>query len=586
MKVKGSIKSAADTESPISKAQVKYYVGDTELANIFSDEHGLLGETDITDKYVGKTLICKVDKEGFESQEVKYKLEQDKTTIEIEIRLVEKRWKLKLEVKDGEEKPVNDATVSLELDGDVIGKGTSDSRGHVEIAIRQSHENKTVKYKAEKGGYTESSGTVMLEQDLLLPITLNKLDPGISSDRKRWWKMGVAVVLALVLIGAYSVLGGILAKGGVVAIVTLLVAGALALGAFAFKTIDVDVPDVDLRGLRMIIAGAFILKVFGLSIIALPAILVLIVIDLLLFKFLSSKPALIVTNILVLCVIIGLMVRDDSHEETGGASLKIVEFTADPTRIKVGEAATLSWATANANHIEISGIGEVEDSGTYPVTPSETTTYTLTATGDDKSKHKEVSVVVDASDGPASFAVTNATLTVEPETYVDPCPPGRFKFSGEITANGHGKVTYTFFRSDGEKSAVQELNFNGPGTQAVNTSWTLSGEQLPQFKGWQSLRVLSPNELVSNRASFSVNCEQESVGPTFDVILVKTGINQRLVARKIEQLTPHGRQMAKRFAESEGPETIVKGISRHKAEEIKSELTRARATVEIVPSGN
>ncbi|HEX6096293.1 MAG TPA: PKD domain-containing protein, partial [Thermoanaerobaculia bacterium] len=60
----------------------------------------------------------------------------------------------------------------------------------------------------------------------------------------------------------------------------------------------------------------------------------------------------------------------------------IASFTASPASINAGQSSTLTWTTANATTVSISGI-----SGTHPVngstsvTPSVTTTYTLTATG-------------------------------------------------------------------------------------------------------------------------------------------------------------------------------------------------------------
>ncbi len=54
--------------------------------------------------------------------------------------------------------------------------------------------------------------------------------------------------------------------------------------------------------------------------------------------------------------------------------------TATPATINSGEASTLTWSTANADTVTISGgIGTVATSGTRVVTPTETTTYTLTA---------------------------------------------------------------------------------------------------------------------------------------------------------------------------------------------------------------
>ncbi len=58
----------------------------------------------------------------------------------------------------------------------------------------------------------------------------------------------------------------------------------------------------------------------------------------------------------------------------------IVYFTANPSTIKLGEKSTLSWEVHDCTGVEIDvGIGKVEATGSIEVSPSETTTYTLTA---------------------------------------------------------------------------------------------------------------------------------------------------------------------------------------------------------------
>ena len=49
--------------------------------------------------------------------------------------------------------------------------------------------------------------------------------------------------------------------------------------------------------------------------------------------------------------------------------------------IEQGQSVTLSWRTANAANVEISGIGPVAPSGTAPVQPQSSTTYVLKANG-------------------------------------------------------------------------------------------------------------------------------------------------------------------------------------------------------------
>lgn len=59
---------------------------------------------------------------------------------------------------------------------------------------------------------------------------------------------------------------------------------------------------------------------------------------------------------------------------------RIISFNASPATINRGESSTLAWQTENADTVTISpAVGSVNPNGSSPVSPTETTTYTLTA---------------------------------------------------------------------------------------------------------------------------------------------------------------------------------------------------------------
>jgi outer membrane protein OmpA-like peptidoglycan-associated protein/uncharacterized cupredoxin-like copper-binding protein len=80
------------------------------------------------------------------------------------------------------------------------------------------------------------------------------------------------------------------------------------------------------------------------------------------------------------------------------ALTQIVQFTANPASIQPGQSATLTWVVQNATSVTISpGIGSVNaSSGSTSVTPAQTTTYTLTATGAAGTVNQSVTVTVGA----------------------------------------------------------------------------------------------------------------------------------------------------------------------------------------------
>ena len=82
-----------------------------------------------------------------------------------------------------------------------------------------------------------------------------------------------------------------------------------------------------------------------------------------------------------------LTARNRNGEATATTTVVVEEqpaaqFTAcsvSPTTILTGESATITYATSNADAVEISGIGNVATSGTQVVSPTATASYTLTA---------------------------------------------------------------------------------------------------------------------------------------------------------------------------------------------------------------
>jgi peptidoglycan-associated lipoprotein len=76
-------------------------------------------------------------------------------------------------------------------------------------------------------------------------------------------------------------------------------------------------------------------------------------------------------------------------------------LTAEPNRIEAGQTANLTWTTTNANEVSINnGIGTVGASGRQPVTPRETTTYTLTANGPNGNARATATVTITAPPQP------------------------------------------------------------------------------------------------------------------------------------------------------------------------------------------
>jgi hypothetical protein len=108
------------------------------------------------------------------------------------------------------------------------------------------------------------------------------------------------------------------------------------------------------------------------------------------------------------------------------------------------------------------------------------------------------------------FTVTGTNLTVNKSTVSVKCGPGfKFDFTGKISTNTGGTVTYYWQRSDGFKSSDKTLAFKAAGTQPVTFDWTLGnlGTVSPNpFSGWVQINIKSPNTLSSNQEAITLKC--------------------------------------------------------------------------------
>jgi peptidoglycan-associated lipoprotein len=68
--------------------------------------------------------------------------------------------------------------------------------------------------------------------------------------------------------------------------------------------------------------------------------------------------------------------------DNSGIKPVVLQFTVEPSVVERGQSATLRWSVSNATSIQIdNGIGDVQSNGTRRITPAETTTYRLSASG-------------------------------------------------------------------------------------------------------------------------------------------------------------------------------------------------------------
>jgi RHS repeat-associated protein len=130
-----------------------------------------------------------------------------------------------------------------------------------------------------------------------------------------------------------------------------------------------------------------------------------------------------------------------------------VILTAMPESILSGESSTLSWSSTNADTCEIApDVGTVDTSGSIDVSPTETTTYTITATGPGGTVTDDVTVTypeptVSLTATPESILSGESSTLSWSSTNADTCEitpdVGTVDTSGSIDVSPAEATTYT-----------------------------------------------------------------------------------------------------------------------------------------------
>ncbi len=92
----------------------------------------------------------------------------------------------------------------------------------------------------------------------------------------------------------------------------------------------------------------------------------------------------------------------------------IGSFTATPSTISAGQSSSLQWAVTGATSVAINpGVGTVDSTGTFSVSPSENTTYILTATSGASTVTSTATILIAPTGTPAitSFSAVPGVIT-------------------------------------------------------------------------------------------------------------------------------------------------------------------------------
>lgn len=127
----------------------------------------------------------------------------------------------------------------------------------------------------------------------------------------------------------------------------------------------------------------------------------------------------------------------------------IGSLTAEPSTIVKGESSTLRWSVSNATSVTIDGgIGTVQASGSRAVSPTENTTYRMTASG---------------SGGDAVAAVTVYVTTPPPP----PPPPAASQASLEQRLSEVQDIYFDYDKSEVREDARATLQKDADAIKAI-----------------------------------------------------------------------------------------------------------------------
>lgn len=146
------------------------------------------------------------------------------------------------------------------------------------------------------------------------------------------------------------------------------------------------------------------------------------------------------------------------------ASEPTVEFfTATPESINIGDLTTLSWNVEDADSVSISGIGAVNNSGSLVLSPSETTTYTLTATNGVGSTTSSVTItVIVPNNAPVAHAGFDQELA----------DPGTVTLDGTRSSDPDGDtLSYSWTQVSGQTVTLTGANTATPSFEATAGSY-------------------------------------------------------------------------------------------------------------------
>ena len=206
--------------------------------------------------------------------------------------------------------------------------------------------------------------------------------------------------------------------------------------------------------------------------------------------------------IVLLAVCVGLAACGVSSSDSSSGKPTITSFAANPTNINSGASSMLSWTATGATSIAITPgtFTSVSASGATNVSPTATTTYTLTATNAAGSATSTLTVSVNTAGKPtiSSFTASPSTITAGSSSTLSwattgatniAITPGTFtstSASGSTGVNPTATTTYTLTATNASGSATSTAKVTvaaSGGPLSITTTSCPGGTQGAAYAG-------------------------------------------------------------------------------------------------------
>lgn len=113
----------------------------------------------------------------------------------------------------------------------------------------------------------------------------------------------------------------------------------------------------------------------------------------------------------------------------------------------------------------------------------------------------------DVTPPPLHKVVGVSTTVNAPRSYVGDCPH-KFTFEGKIKVTGPTTVKYTWVGNDNTFNKVDTLIFTQAGEKSIPSRTWSFGAAGQDLTGYKQIKILSPNEMLSEKANFKLSCKK------------------------------------------------------------------------------